>query len=393
MAKISVVGLRGIPGVMGGVETHCEQIYPRLKALRPNDEFTIIARNGYVPREPFHFAGVRVQGLWHARHKYLESITSTLAGVLYSRLVLRSEIIHFHAIGPALLAPLARLLGARVVVTHHGQDYQRAKWNPMAKAALRFGEICALRSAHALVAVSPSLAEDLKRRYPAHAERIHYIPNGANHGGRGPASPKAVDTVLRRFGLEPKRYILAVGRLVPEKGFHDLIAAYRRSGLDAKLVIVGAADHRDEYADRLKAEADDSVVFTGFLGRDDVQGLLSASGLFVLPSYHEGLPIAALEAINAGAPILLSDIQANKDLGVSPEHYVKVGDVAALTEGLQRGFGHFKAIPKSVAEPFDWDRVSEATNEVYTTVQESGWYGPGLKMVRPLRGTAVTRNR
>jgi glycosyltransferase involved in cell wall biosynthesis len=226
--RVCVVGLRGIPGVMGGIESHCEQVFPRLKALAQHFDITIIARKPYVPRGPYEYQGVRVVPLPAVRNKYLEAITNTTLAVLYARFVLRAEILHIHGIGPALLGPLVRLLGMKLVVTHHGQDFERQKWNAIAKAVLRLGERCATAAAHRIIVVSKSVTEELRRRNPRLQARIDYIPNGATELPDAEARQDE-HSVLARFGLEPQRYILGVGRLVPEKAFHDLIAAYHRA--------------------------------------------------------------------------------------------------------------------------------------------------------------------
>src|SRR5262249_1261537 len=152
--RVCVVGLRGIPGVMGGIESHCEQVFPRLSALTQRYDITIIGRKPYVTGAAYEYQGVRVVPLPALRNKYLEAITNTTLGVFYAHFVLRAQIMHIHGIGPALLGPLARALGMKLVVTHHGQDFERQKWNAFAKAVLRLGERCATAAANRIIVVS-----------------------------------------------------------------------------------------------------------------------------------------------------------------------------------------------------------------------------------------------
>ena len=155
---------------------------------------------------------------------------------------------------------------------------------------------------------SQCLATDLKQRFPRAAAKIYFIPNGATHINTANSAAFRSDDVLARYGLDKNKYIISIGRLVPEKGFHDLCRAFRTADLDCKLLIVGDADHRDEYSKRLLQQASDRIVFTGFISHDRLPILLQSASLFVLPSYNEGLSIAALEAVGAGIPILLSDM-------------------------------------------------------------------------------------
>ena len=125
--RICVVGLRGVPRVLGGVETHCEQLFPLLKKLRPNDAFTIIARRAYVQDRISDYLGLRVVALGHARTKHFETITNAVWGVLYAKVAERSDLIHLHGIGPALTAPLAKALRMKVVITYHSKNYEHKK--------------------------------------------------------------------------------------------------------------------------------------------------------------------------------------------------------------------------------------------------------------------------
>ena len=365
--NICVVGLRGVPGVLGGVESHCEQLFPRLQALTPDYQVSIVGRHPYVPAEQFSFKGVTIVPLPAMRSKYFEAISNTMLAVLYARFVGRAKLLHVHNIGPALLGPLARLLGMKLVVTYHSRNYEHAKWNRLARIMLRLGEWCAVAAAHKVIVISKSMTADLKRRYPRAAAKFVFVPNGA------PDFSSSVDVsderaLLDRFGLEPGRYILAVGRLVPEKSFHTLIEAYKSAGADFKLVIAGKADHEDAYSRALLAQADGRVCFTGFQAQPELGALYRNASLFVLPSTHEGLPIAALEAASLGVPMLLSDIQANLDIDLPAECYFPVGDVDALRRKMLRPHDIYRVDYQGIIRRFDWSMVAQQTKDIYADV-------------------------
>ena len=363
-----MTGLRGIPQVMGGIESHCEELYPRLHALLPQDAFTIVARSPYVSPNPKPYRGTPIISVFAIRNKYFETILHTFLAVIVVRFRLRCDTIHIHGIGPALLSPLARLLGLKLIVTHHGEDFNRAKWNWLAKIALHAGEWCAVRAAHALIVVSDTLAQDLLRRHPKQAARIGYIPNGASRLPTPVDMPGGTDAVLASLGLERGGYVLAVGRLVPEKGFHDLVEAFGRSSATTRLVIAGSTDHEDSYARALLGEASDRVRFVGFQKHAVLRALYEGAALFVLPSYHEGLPIAALEAAAAGCPMLLSDIAPNREIGLTPHGYFPVGDVQALADKLNEAPTTFAVDSQAITDRFDWAKVAVSTAAVYRKV-------------------------
>ena len=359
--NVAVVGLRGIPDILGGVEAHCEQVMPRIVDANPDICVRVIGRTPYVQQDSV-YRGVNVTSVYAPRGKHLEAIVATFLSILKAA---RSgcDIVHIHAIGPALLAPMARILGLKVVVTHHGEDFERAKWNTFAKLSLRIGEWLVVHFANKVVAVSPSLQRKLHARFPKYASRIAYIPNGMTALPHEAAEDQAV---LDEFGLQKGNFILVAARLVPEKGIDYLIEAHRASGSDKRLIIAGSAMHGSSYSEDLLSQAAHDVTFTGNLPRSKLAALYDNSALFVLPSYHEGLPIAALEALSFGAPILLSDIAANTDLGLPERNYFPVGDAKALAQRLGvDSFDDLKPRSWQGLEQFNWDTVASELSQIY----------------------------
>ena len=368
--KVCVVGLRGIPGVMGGIEKHCEQIYPRIAALKAGVDLVITGRSPYLTSANSKHQDVEVVSLWTLRNKYFETILHTFIAIFYARFIARADLVHIHAIGPGLFAPLARLLGMKVVVTHHGADYQRQKWSAFAKWLLRQGEAMAIAASHATIVVGATLCEALKQQYPAHQDKLLYIPNGADVGPRAGADQLRHHPVLAQFGLKPGQYVLSVGRLVPEKGFQDLVQAVRAAQLPYPLVIAGASDHPDEFSRGLLQQQSDQILFVGFQRGDALHALFANAALFVLASYHEGLPIAALEALSFGIPVLLSDIGPNLDVQLPATCYFPVGNTEALAAKLAvASYEQYQANTQRILEQFDWDDIAERTLRLYTRTE------------------------
>ena len=162
--RICVTGIRGIPGVIGGIEAHCEEVLPRIAALAPDLTIEVLGRRQFLDPAIRDFKGVAVTALPAPTGVTTEAIGSTLLGVLYAR-KRRATIVHIHAIGPGLLAPLARALGLRVVLTHHGADYERARWGGLAKLVLRVGERFGVLASDRIIAVASSLTERLKSTF------------------------------------------------------------------------------------------------------------------------------------------------------------------------------------------------------------------------------------
>lgn len=369
-----VLGLRGVIDVQGGIETHARRLYPLLTRLGCDIE--IVQRGAYFPRERRRreWRGLKLTYLWSPRTRVIETAVHTLLGVLYAALV-RPDVLHLHAVGPGLLAPLARLLGLRVVMTHHGADYEREKWGPVAKALLRTGERLGIGFAHRPIVVSPVLKQAVESRYGIGAT---LISNGAPI-----AAPTASRRILDRFGLTPRKYVLCVARLDPGKRQHDLIAAFEAADLPGwKLAIVGDFEAGDRYCEELAAHAarNADVVLTGYQSGIALHELYSHAGLFVLPSAGEGHPIALLEAAVYELPLVATAIPANLALPLPRDCFFPVGDTAALAAQLEANSrasaasqAARRALHADVRARYSWRKAAELTSSVYRCVARGGW--------------------
>lgn len=364
--KIVVVGTRGFPGVQGGVENHCEHLYSSLSKL--GCEVVVFTRRPYVGGETKKIGNILLMPVSCSQNKYFEAFTHSFLSVLKAR-KMRPNIIHIHAIGPSLTVPLARILGFRVVMTNHGFDYERKKWGALGRIVLRLGECLGSKYANAIICISKNIADYIRNKY--HRE-VYIIPNGV-------VIPEITDSkgILEKHNLTVGKYILSVGRFVPEKGFHDLIAAFNKSGLSGwKLVIVGRADHEDEYSKYIKqsALANSDIVLPGFLSGLSLKEVYSYAGMFVLPSYHEGLPIVLLEALSYGLSCIVSDIPSNREIGLSYDRYFNAGDTDAMAKKITKYTSALYTYEEKAGqinrlkERYDWDAIAGQTLSVYKHV-------------------------
>ena len=356
--KIVVTGTRGIPNVMGGVETHCEELFPRL--ARRGFDVTVIRRKSYVNDGLKEWRGVRLVDVESPKKKSFEAIIHTFRAINEAK---RSgaDILHIHAIGPALLVPYAKMLGMKVAFTHHGPDYDRDKWGTAAKTMLKLGERFGCLFADDVIVISTVIRNLIKRKY-GRTERVHLIYNGVSQ-------PEICDypEYFQELGIEKGKYILGMCRFVPEKNLHHLVEAFARTDAkDCKLVLAGDTDFEDDYSRRLKETArKNGVILTGFVKGRKLHSLLTNCRCYCLPSSHEGLPIALLEAMSYRVPVIVSDIPANLEVGLSPDCYFPCGDVDALAAKL----GDILAQPTRHVDydmgKYDWDKIADQTAAVY----------------------------
>lgn len=358
--KVVVIGTRGIPNILGGVETHCEELFPRI--AKKNVDVTLIRRKSYVHDSLTEFQGVKLVDIETPKKKSFEAIIHTFKAILKAK-GLNADMVHIHAIGPALLTPFARLLGMKVVFTHHGPDYDRDKWGLAAKTMLKFGERMGVMFANEVIVISEVINDILVRKYGR--KDCHLIYNGV-------PTPDKICSIdyLYELGVEPCKYVFAMGRFVPEKNFHQLIRAFAAlKQQNYKLVLAGDTDFEDDYSRKLKSLAkENGVILTGFIKGKKLHELLTHAHCFVLPSSHEGLPIALLEAMSYDLPVIVSDIPANLEVGLNYDCYFPTNDEKALEEKLrQRISQDFQPVNYPMDE-YNWDVIAEQVMTVYKSM-------------------------
>ena len=361
--KIVVTGTRGIPNIMGGVETHCEELFPRIAAK--GYDVTVIRRKSYVHDTLSEWKGVKLVDVETPKKKSFEAIIHTFRAINKAK-ALGADILHVHAIGPALLVPYAKLLGMKVVFTHHGPDYDRDKWGKAAKTILKLGEWMGCKYADHVIVIS-NVIKDLIAERCGRRENVHLIYNGV-------PEPEICEypEYFGELGIEKGKYILGMCRFVPEKHLHDLVDAYaelrkaHRIPEGIRLVLAGDTDFEDDYSRGLKQKAkDNGVVLTGFIRGRKLHSLLTNALCYSLPSSHEGLPIALLEAMSYQLPVITSSIPANLEVGLGKSCYHEVGDVKALASKIEAiACKPLQRINYDMRK-YDWDVIASQVESIY----------------------------
>lgn len=361
--SVAMIGSRGFPGQPGGVERVLEAVAPRLVRTGRAD-VTVYCAN-WLEHDSDTFDGVHLRRVSGLRSKYGDTISRSIIAT-FRQLVGGADVVHYHSIGSAPLAILPRLFGKKVVVTVHALDWQRSKWNGFAKYFLRFGEWASVRFPHVTIAVGPEIKEYLEERY---GRPVTYIPNGADR------QQMVAPVTLEERGLVPGRFVLFVGRMVPEKGVHLLVEAFRSlpDSIDAQLALTGPIWYETEYHARLTSiiEGDERVKFVGRAEDDLLAELYSSCACFVLPSDVEGMSLSLLEAMAFGCAIVTSSIPPNKNLIEDAGLVFAAGNVDELRDRLVEVLtdddlaAMIKARAKERSKTFDWDVIADAWADVY----------------------------
>ncbi|GHV29988.1 glycosyl transferase [Bacteroidia bacterium] len=351
--KVNVFGTRGFPLIQGGVEKHCECLYP----IFPSEyQLTIFRRKPYVHSQK-KYDNIRFIDLPSTKIKGVEAVLHSFLATIYS-MIQRPDIVHIHNIGPAIFSPLLKWMGIKLILTYHSPNYEHEKWNLFARTLLRISEKIALNTSDTIIFVNKT---QLQKQTPEIQKKSYYIPNGIN-----PAKFTDKTDFLESLGLEKEKYILAVGRITPEKGFDYLIKAFENAETkDYKLVIAGGVETENSYLAKLKNNRiPEQIVFAGYTFGENLAQLYSHAALFVLPSYNEGFSMVVLEAMSYHLELLVSDIPANKAIDLDENVYFRVGDEVQLTARLKEIMGKpLHRIQYSI-ENYQWDMIAEQTMDV-----------------------------
>ena len=364
----AMLGHKRIPSREGGVEIVVGELATRMAAM--GHDVTCFNRGGhhvsgvdFDEKAMTEYKGVKLKRVFTVDAKGLAAVTSSFFAAVKAAFG-KFDVVHFHAEGPCAMLWIPKLFGKRCVATVHGLDHQRAKWGKFASFYIFAGEKCAVKFADEIIVLSENTQKYFEDTY---SRKTVFIPNGVSKNALKPA-----EEITERFGLEKDGYILYLGRLVPEKGIHYLIEAFKEIDTDKKLVIAGGASDSTEYADELKKSACDNIIFTDFVKGGLLEELYSNAYIYVLPSDLEGMPLSLLEAMSYGNCCVTSDIHECKSVIGECGVTFKKGDVGDLKEKLQRLLNDSEAVEKYksvssdyVCNRFNWDEVTRRTLELY----------------------------
>lgn len=235
--KIAMIGHKRIPSREGGVEIVVEELSKRL--VKSGNQVDVYNRKGRnVQNENAdkcniglkEYKGIKIITIPTINKKGIDAlIYSFLATV--KALFGHYDIIHYHAEGPCAMLWIPHLFKIRTIATIHGLDWQRSKWGGLASKYIKFGERIAAKYADEIIVLSEDMQKYFKSTY---GRETSFIPNGVN-------KPKIREAkiIKEKYGLEKGSFILFLARIVPEKGLHYLIDAYKKIDTNKKLVIAG----------------------------------------------------------------------------------------------------------------------------------------------------------
>lgn len=375
--KIAMLGHKRIPSREGGVEIVVEELASRM--VQKGHDVTVYNRKGHHiagkdrdtagQKRKAEYQGIHIVNVPTVEKKSLNAIVYSFFAT-WKAVRGKYDVIHFHAEGPCLMLPIAKRFSKAIcIATIHGLDWQRSKWGGFATKMLLHGERMAARYADEIIVLSKNVQNYFKEQY---GRECRYIPNGVNL-----AEKLKPEIITKEYGLKGNDYILFLARIVPEKGLHYLIEAYKELQTDKKLVIAGSGSHTDQYVEQIKemtAENPD-IIMTGFVEGKKLQELYSNAYVYVLPSDVEGMPLSLLEAMSYGNCCLVSDIPENAEVVQDKADTFSHSDVEDLKVHLERLLyepervvSMQKSASEYICNKYNWDDITDRTLEIYESI-------------------------
>jgi len=357
--RIAILGTRGIPANYGGFETFAEHLSTRLAAR--GHQVTVYCRAHYTSPRQLEFQGVRLIVLPTIRHKYFDTVVHAFASALHA-VPQRYDAALICNAANAPFAPILRLSGTPVAINVDGLEHKRKKWNWIARGYYRLAERLATILPNETVTDARVIQDYYQTRYGAASTMIAY----------GADVERRPDPLVRRWRVEPNRYVLYVSRLEPENNAHLVIEAFKRVRTAHKLLIVGDAPYAREYIEDLKrrARGDRRIIFTGFVFGRDYKALQQNAYCYVHATEVGGTHPALLEAMGYGNCVLTlaapENIEAVGDAGIA------YADEQELAEKLQRVLrdgslvhAYRNRAQARVQEKYDWNFVVDCYEELF----------------------------
>jgi glycosyltransferase involved in cell wall biosynthesis len=374
--KIAILGTRGIPASYSGFETAVEQLASRLSAR--GHEVTVYCRPHVVDASLASYKGAHLVHLRTIQNKYLDTFVHTLRSALHASRVTKPDVALFFIAGNSPLCLITSRGHIPAVINVDGLDSDRRKWPALAKAYLRFAESRAPRWADRAITDSHAVADIFERRY---GTRIGVVPYGVEDPGY-----EGTET-LERLGLEPRKYILFVGRLEPENNPHLLVEAFSRIDAERargmKLAIIGGAPYASDYIRNVWRSADPRVVFPGYVFGRGYWELQRHAYLFCAPTEVGGTHPVILEAMAAGNCVLVNDHPPNAEtVGDAGVYFSGRAGVEDLTAQLDRLLNDPKLVEKlrgralRRVRKYSWEAVTDQYEQLLEEVCDARRHGP-----------------
>jgi glycosyltransferase involved in cell wall biosynthesis len=367
--KIAIIGSRGYPIVYSGYETFVKEVSERLVAQ--NIGVRVYCQKHLFSTRPKYLNGVELVYMPTVQTKSLNQLVHSFFSMLHACFSKVDVILVVNAAnGPFGLISL--LAQKKTLINVDGLEWLRPKWKGLGAAYFKFAAKLATLFYNTIITDAEAMRQVYLQTFKADSTVIAY---GANI--RHSKNPELID----RFGLTPNEYFLIVGRLIPDNNSDLILEGFKKANSNKKLVIVGDVPYQDAYAQRMKANASDQILFLGYITDSEVLAELYHQSYAYLHGHeYGGTNPTMLKAMAYGCAILALDTVFNREMlenGQFGWFFQKTSDSVALY--LQQAEHNPQAVQTlkekardGITQKYNWDEVTRAYVTVFKALMYNG---------------------
>lgn len=356
--RIAAFGFRSIPLRQGcaGADKFAIELYPRLVNLGHQ----IIGYNRLYPGQEKlvnEYEGVKLKYFRTLNKKGFDTLFHSLKCTFHIIFKNTADIVHIQNGGNSIWALFLRIAGKTVFISQDGVDWNRNKWPWYGKLYLKISSFITAYVPNQVI-FDNVFAQDLFEKQ--FNKKFEFIPFGSE-------VPEFIenDEIFDKLGLRKNEYFLFVGRIIPDKGLHYLIPAFKKLQTEKKLVLVGGSPNPSEYEKSLLSNADERILFTGYIYGDDSLRLMKHAYCYIQPSDVEGLSPVVLNVMSIGTPMICSDIKENLYAVSDTAVQFKQGNIDSLLSALEFSLSSQDTMIDNANRAklrattlFNWDKVA-----------------------------------
>lgn len=367
--KLAIIGIRGIPVTYSAFETFAQAL--AIDLVNKQHTVTVYCRRKYISKNKKKYMGVRLVSLKNIEKKNLGTLTHSFLSSIHACFFEKPDIILFLGVGSCIFSFFPRILGIKTLVHIDGLDWKRKKWGFLGQKFLLISEYMTRFLPNAVITDSKYMASYYKRMYH---HPIHNIPFGYFRMNE----KKEPTTLLKKYGLDKKKYFVWVGRIVPENYLEELLNSFTQIDTEIKCVVIGDDLYESAYKKRIYKliNQNKNIVKTGFIKHEDTLMLVANSLAYIETKRSGGTHVSLVEAMGTGTIIVSNSHKANHGIlentalyysNKNPEkNLAKLLVSIALFPNKYSSFG--LNVKKRAEEYYEWESVFTKYRSVFTTI-------------------------
>jgi glycosyltransferase involved in cell wall biosynthesis len=367
--KIAIIGSRGYPIVYSGYETFVKELSERL--VQQNIDVRIYCQKHLFSARPKNINGVELVYIPTVQTKSLNQLVHSFFSMVHACCSKVDVILVVNAAnGP--FGIISRLAQKKTLINVDGLEWLRPKWKGLGAAYFKFAAKLATLFYNTIITDAEAMRQVYLKTFNKDSTVIAY---GANI--RHAKNPD----LITQFGLSPDSYFLIVGRLIPDNNSDLILEGFKKANSNKKLVIVGDVPYQDAYAQNMKANASDQILFLGYVNDGEVLAELYHQSYAYLHGHeYGGTNPTMLKAMAYGCAILALDTVFNREMLENGEFgwfFQKTSDSVALY--LQQAENNPQAVEKlkakarnGITQKYNWDEVTKAYVTVFKALIYNG---------------------